>query len=57
MTDSEFLRLKRDDVVREGTETFTLVSLNVDDTSTLKRHSDGAIGKVSDARLITMECI
>lgn len=57
MTDSEFLRLKRGDTVREGEEIFTIVSLNVDDTSTLKRHRDGAIGKVSDTRLMAMECI
>lgn len=57
MTDSEFLRLKRGDTVREGKETFTIVSLNVDNTDTLKRHSDGVCGKVSDERLKAMELI
>lgn len=57
MTDTEFLRLKRGDVVREGEKTFTIISLNVDNTDILKRHSDGVCGKVSDERLKAMELV
>ena len=57
MTDTEFLRLKKGDTVCEGKEIFTVISLNVDNTDTLKRHSDGTCGDVSDERLIAMELL
>ena len=57
MTDTEFLRLKNGDTVREGKEIFTVISLNVDNTDTLKRHSDGTCNDVSDERLIAMELL
>ena len=57
MLDSDFLKLVPGCVVSEGGETYIVVSLNNDNTDTLKRQRDGVIGMVTDDRLKAMKLI
>lgn len=57
MNNVEFLNLRAGDVVRELGELFTVISLNMDNTDTLKRHRDGKCGNVPDERLKRMELV